>query len=191
MGEPQFSDPAVYTPAFKDTIQSGHFVKVELNDVVFYGRIIVMSHSVSDIAINERPVVDVMQSMAGYLKVNWYLKREELPFHNNRNNDTVHHTGNIYTSSVDELFQTPNFNWIVSSYVTELLFVFHYSDVICGTYCCSGMENAFFFLTVTALTNLGAFLSISLLTIIFLVALFCFGTTGHPAGRKMSGKPSV
>jgi hypothetical protein len=143
-GEPQFSNPAVFTPAFKCTIQSGHFVKAEMNGVVYYGRIIATSHSVSDIAINERPMVEVMHPMLGYVKVNWYLKRDGLPFHNNRNNNTTHSTGNIYTSSVDELFQTPYFNWIVSSCVTELLFVFHYNDVICGDYCCSGMENAFF-----------------------------------------------
>ena len=70
------------------------------------------------------------------------LKREEFPFPNHDN--TSHLTANIYTFSVEELFQAPWFNWILSSDVKELVFSFHYSDVIIGNYCCSGTENVFF-----------------------------------------------
>jgi hypothetical protein len=67
MGEPS-CDPAVYTPAFKGTIQSGHFVKVEIDYVTFFGRIIATYYSISNIGVNERPIVESMQPMEGYLK---------------------------------------------------------------------------------------------------------------------------
>jgi hypothetical protein len=35
--KPQFSDPAIFTLAFKAAIQAGHFVKVLYKDVVYYG----------------------------------------------------------------------------------------------------------------------------------------------------------
>jgi hypothetical protein len=41
MEELKFSKPAVFTPVFESTIQSGHFVKVDIHDVVFYGQFIV------------------------------------------------------------------------------------------------------------------------------------------------------
>lgn len=138
--EPQFSSPAIYTPAFKDTIQSGHFVKVEVDGMIHYGRIIATSHSALDVPMRERPIVEVTPPMVGYLKMNWYFRREELPV----GNGIADHPRNIYMSSVDELFQTPFFNWILSSFVTELIFVFHYADIVCGNFCCSGIENAFF-----------------------------------------------
>ncbi len=142
--EPRFSDPAVYTPAFRCAIQAGHFVKVLIQGIEYYGRIVSTSLCVDSINVDERPTVQEHANGAGFFKVNWYFKREELPLGDDAGNSSYRSNHNIYISSVDECFQTPWFNWILSSQVKELAFVFHYSDVISGDYCCSGIENAFF-----------------------------------------------
>jgi hypothetical protein len=140
--EPQFNDPVIFTPALKAAIQAGHFVKVPYSDVVYYGRIISTSLSRDDISINKRPKVEAPGNHVGFFKVNKYLKRKELPLPNDDN--TSHSTATIYTSSIEEPFQTPWFNWILSSNVKELVFSFHCNDIISEKYCCSGMENTFF-----------------------------------------------
>jgi hypothetical protein len=42
---PQFSDPAVFVPTFKATVQAGHFVLVVKDNVIYIGRITATSHS--------------------------------------------------------------------------------------------------------------------------------------------------
>jgi hypothetical protein len=142
-GEPQFSDPAVFTSAFKAAVQAGHFVKVLVHGTMQYGRIVATSHSLNNINIDEQQLLEGLpvEGLSGYLKLNWYCTRESL---NVNNNIIPASASNAYTSSVVELFQTTWFNWIHSSCVRELIFVFHFSDVISGNYCCSGMENVFF-----------------------------------------------
>jgi hypothetical protein len=118
------------------------------------------------------------------------LKREEFPFPNHDN--TSHLTANIYTFSVEELFQAPWFNWILSSDVKELVFSFHYSDVIIGNYCCSGTENVFFVHYRYSLGTFGCtYIDKTITFHAFPVVMIIFGSTGDHTGLKTYGKQPV
>ncbi len=137
--EPTFNNPAVYVPAFKRSIQPGHFVKV-INDATNYiGRVIATTQRL----ISEHQLPQPVTSGTNYLvKVNWYSPRSSLVF----TNDTIAKlaSNNIYLSDNTELLQTKSTSWIDTSITKELCFMFSYLDIINGTYCCEGISNAFF-----------------------------------------------
>ncbi len=134
-GTPQFSSPAVFVPSLKMTIQAGHFVSVMMNNILYIRQIITTSYS------SENEDIADADPRVRFLKLNWYCPRESLQLVDNAVAVPV---TNIYAHNVSELFQTPWYNWVKSSHVKELVFVFHYDDVVTGTQNCAGMENAFF-----------------------------------------------
>jgi hypothetical protein len=94
--EPRFSDPVVYTPAFRCTIQAGHFVKVLIQGIEYYGRIVSTSLCFDSINVDERPAVQEHTNGAGFFKVNWYFKREELPLRDDAGKCSYRSNDNIY-----------------------------------------------------------------------------------------------
>jgi hypothetical protein len=57
--------------------------------------------------------------------------------------DIVAASCNLYTSSNVEVLQTKFVSWSNTAHRLELCFIFYYSDVIDGKFCCEGMMNAF------------------------------------------------
>jgi hypothetical protein len=142
--DPIFSMPAVFVPAFKASLQPGHFVKVFNNGDFLIGRIIATSTRLDDIDVAERGenIEDQPEnSLGGFVKINWFFQQSFLSF---THPDIVTASCNLYTSSNVEVFQTKLVSWLNTARVLELCFVFYYNDVVEGKFCCEGMKNAFY-----------------------------------------------
>ncbi len=131
--EPNFSNPAVYVPAFKRSLQPGHFVKVVNDANIFIGRIIATQRLIS-----EHQQLQPVSSGTNYLmRMNWYSPRPSLVFSNVAIAKLA--STNIYLSDNMELLQMKTTSWIDTSLIKELCFMFSYIDIIDGSYCCEGI----------------------------------------------------
>lgn len=114
--QPTFDSPAVYVPALKASLQSGHFVKVFKEGNFLVGRILVTTNKLDNIDEDERGRWlhdQVDHPLGGFVKLNWFLPRSLLSF---ANSDLVGASSNIYISDNIELFQTKHYSWL-STYV--------------------------------------------------------------------------
>jgi hypothetical protein len=142
---PTFNSPAVFIPAFKVSLQAGHFVNVFQDGYFLVGRIIGTAAKLADIS-NENPqlygIDDATDySLGGFVKLNWFRPRHLLNFSESNVAVASH---NQFTLNNIELFQTKEYSWLHTGHVVELCFVFNYNDVVDAICCCEGMSNAFF-----------------------------------------------
>ena len=81
--EPNFNNPAVFVPAFKNTIQPGHFVKVIVDGNELIGRIIATSVGIGEVNNSTHlPICEQRQVRAlnAMTLVNWFSPRPSLVF---------------------------------------------------------------------------------------------------------------
>jgi hypothetical protein len=74
--QPTFDSPAVYVPALKASLQSGHFVKVFKEGNFLVGRILVTTNKLDNIDEDERGrwlYDQVDHPLGGFAKLNWFL----------------------------------------------------------------------------------------------------------------------
>jgi hypothetical protein len=143
--KPIFNSPPVFVPAFKASVQSGHFVKVFKGGIFLVGRIIVTATELNVINEGDRgPWLDDQvhnNPLAGFVKINWFLPRSLLHFANSESSVA---SSNVYASDNIELYQTKRYTWLRTSDILELCFVFKYVDLVDGIFCCEGISNAFY-----------------------------------------------
>jgi hypothetical protein len=107
---PTFNSPAVFIPAFKASLQAGHFVNVFQDGYFLVGRIIGTAAKLADINENQH-VYDINDatdySFGGFVKLNWFRPRHLLNFSQSYVAVSSH---NQFTVNNLELFQRKEYS---------------------------------------------------------------------------------